>query len=170
MTQSEDDIWVPVVTNAPKDYDWGWTRPICDNYATADLKDKTMRLVEVHTQYHAKLQMDRYGSGLYGAMPKAQFDADALKYPDLYQLTHTRVEYRRHDFDFTLVPKWDEGVNEFLDAIEAAKKMDDVVSLETTSGGLNYELVVNATPERLAVVVKFIDDAYNAGAAKNKES
>ena len=169
MTQSEDDIWVPVVTNAPKAYDYGWTRPICDNYATADLKDKTMRLVEVHTQ-HAEGQMERYRSGMYFAMPKAQFDADARKYPNMYQRTHTRVEYRRHDFDFTLLPEWAEGVDELLNAVEAAKTMDDVASLETNSGGLTYELVVNATPERLAVVVKFIDDAYNAAAAKNKES
>ena len=135
-----------------------------------DLKDKTIRLVEVHTQYHAKLQIARYSSGMHFATPKSQFDADARRYPDLYSLTQTRVYYRRHDFDFKLVPEWDEGVDELLKAVQEAQKMDDVVSLETKSGGLTYELVVHAAPERFAIVVKFIDDAYNATAAKNKES
>jgi hypothetical protein len=54
---------VKVVTQAPKDYDYGWSKEVNPNFGV-DHRGRTLRLVEIPKEYHGG-QMMRYGSGLH---------------------------------------------------------------------------------------------------------
>ena len=55
---------VQFFTNAPKEYDWGWTKEIAVNIGSID-NGYIWRFVEVEDEYHARMQMGRYGSGMF---------------------------------------------------------------------------------------------------------
>lgn len=74
-----------IVTNAPEAYDWGWAHTKAQKYGM--FGDKPCRLVEVTDEFHARMQMGRYQSGLYVAMTQAQFLDECQKYPEYQRLT-----------------------------------------------------------------------------------
>lgn len=56
------------LTNAPIEYDYGWTKTINHHAATVTDKmstdRKVLRLIEVEDDYHFNYQIGRYGSGM----------------------------------------------------------------------------------------------------------
>lgn len=74
------DSPVYAYTDAPVEYDWGWTRTEVENIAIYDPKSRprTLRKVRIEDEYHAKMQLGRYGSGMYLALEYPMY-ADWVK-------------------------------------------------------------------------------------------
>ena len=73
---------VRVYTDAKKCYDWGWTTEINPDAARTRRKNEPVRLVEIEDEYHANMQMGRYGSGLHFSLDEEHFQEELanLKY------------------------------------------------------------------------------------------
>jgi hypothetical protein len=57
---------VQFITNAPKEYDWGWTKEIATDIGQSPnhFTDE-WRFVEVEDEFHAGMQKGRYASGMF---------------------------------------------------------------------------------------------------------
>jgi len=60
-------------TDAPTNYDWGWTTTLIENVGVSR-KGNPVRLVEISDGFHADHQVQRYGSGLHFAFSEEEYN------------------------------------------------------------------------------------------------
>jgi hypothetical protein len=118
--KGEGSKMIPIYTDAPHDYDWGWTHQRIDNVGKL-FNNHVVRLVHIEDDYHCKMQCGRYGSGMLIALTQEQFDQwverkDITLTPEL-EIHHFEKVYDIKeilDFDSTKVEK----IRTYLDAYD----------------------------------------------------
>lgn len=105
------------ITNAPKEYDYGWMKTVVDNIAVDD-KGRSCRLVENDDQWHFRQQLMRYGSGLCLVIDnQVQLD-DFLRYGWL-RFTDTPIPIHRIKLDLHQALGWkDERRDALLECLD----------------------------------------------------
>lgn len=65
-------VKIVAYTNAPLDFDWGYTKTLIDNYAVYKVagSDLALRKISIDGQHEANMQIGRYWSGMYITLPQ----------------------------------------------------------------------------------------------------
>ena len=130
-------------TNAPIDYDWGWTTTLIDNVGV-DNHNRPIRLVEIEDEFHANCQIGRYGSGLYFALTPEQFQSQVK-----HNFLTLTPDQEQHYFRLTFTPGVPdkEARQAFLQYTSALKNNgEDGVSLRRDAG--RWRLIVKGSKDQ----------------------
>ncbi len=139
------------VTNAPADYDYGWTTPLIDNLFTDD-RGRSYRLVQVEDRLHFDNQVARYGSGLHATIVK-QDDLDYQVKEGWIKPTQPTEQfvYRFAVYDFqNIIDNHDDLIDLLRATEERLEEMEDPrVIFQVTRGGLGAVLKVRDVDSKL---------------------
>jgi hypothetical protein len=135
-TKTTDSPPEKYYTDAPADYDWGWTSVLVENVATTT-KGRSVRLVEIADGFHADYQTGRYASGLYFALSPDEYS----KQVELGLLTPTpdaEVHHFRRDFDLEQAIGDEGKLRPYV--LDLRKGKSETTCFESLGGG--YRLTV----------------------------